>query len=82
MRCEYAAPEQDRGEPYRWETNASPHNEALVEDKEMSRVFVMDAHGRPLAPCTPARARLLLKQHKAAVLRRFPFTLILKEDKI
>ena len=48
----------------------------------MSRVFVMDAHGRPLAPCTPARARLLLKQHKAAVLRRFPFTLILKEDKI
>lgn len=30
-------------------------------------------------PCTPARARLLLKQGKAAVLRRFPFVLILRE---
>ncbi len=30
-------------------------------------------------PCTPARARLLLKQNKAAVFRGFPFTLILRE---
>ena len=29
-------------------------------------------------PCTPARARLLLKQNKAAILRRYPFTLILR----
>ena len=29
-------------------------------------------------PCTPARARLLLKQNKAAVWRRYPFTLILR----
>jgi 5-methylcytosine-specific restriction endonuclease McrA len=47
----------------------------------MSKVFVLDAAKRPLAPCTPARARLLLKQQKAAVLRHFPFTLILKEAK-
>ncbi len=32
-------------------------------------------------PCTPARARLLLTQKKAAVLRRCPFTLILYEDR-
>jgi 5-methylcytosine-specific restriction endonuclease McrA len=44
----------------------------------MSRVFVVDSERRPLHPCTPARARLLLKQQKAAVLRRFPFTLVLK----
>lgn len=47
----------------------------------MSRVFVVDAQRRPLHPCTPARARLLLKQDKAAVLRRFPFVLILKDRK-
>lgn len=47
----------------------------------MSRVFVVDAQKRPLHPCTPARARLLLKQRKAAVLRRFPFVLILRETK-
>ncbi len=47
----------------------------------MSRVLVVDAEHRPLMPCTPARARLLLKQQKAAVLRRFPFILILKEAK-
>jgi 5-methylcytosine-specific restriction endonuclease McrA len=47
----------------------------------MSRVLVVDAQRRPLHPCTPARARLLLKQHKAAVLRRFPFVLILQETK-
>jgi hypothetical protein len=47
----------------------------------MSRVFVVDANRKPLMPCTPARARLLLRQGKAAVWRRFPFTLILKETK-
>jgi 5-methylcytosine-specific restriction endonuclease McrA len=31
-------------------------------------------------PCHPARARALLRQHKAAVYRRAPFTLILKEQ--
>jgi len=45
----------------------------------MSRVFVVDASRRPLMPCTPARARILLKQGKAALLRRFPLTLILQE---
>ena len=47
----------------------------------MSRVLVVDVQRRPLHPCTPARARLLLNQRKAAVLRRFPFVLILKEKK-
>jgi len=47
----------------------------------MSRVLIVDAQKRPLHPCTPARARLLLKQRKAAVLRRFPFVLILQETK-
>ncbi len=44
----------------------------------MSKVFVIDSYYKPLNPVHPGRARLLLKQGKAAVYRRFPFTLILK----
>ena len=44
----------------------------------MSRILVVDQARRPLMPTTPARARLLLKAGKAAVLRRFPLVLILK----
>ncbi len=45
----------------------------------MSNVFVVDANREPLNPIHPGYARLLLTQKKAAVLRRFPFTIILKE---
>ncbi len=44
----------------------------------MSKVFVLDTNKQPLNPVHPGRARLLLKEGKAAVYRRFPFTLILK----
>jgi len=43
-------------------------------------VFVLDTKKRPLAPCHPARARQLLKKGKAAVYRRYPFTIILKRE--
>ena len=45
----------------------------------MSHVFVVDAQRRPLSPTTPARARLFLKTGRAAILRRFPLVLILRE---
>ncbi len=45
----------------------------------MSRVLVVDQERRPLMPTTPARARILLKNRKAAILRRFPLVLILKD---
>lgn len=44
----------------------------------MSKVFVLDRTKQPLNPIHPGHARMLLKQGKAAVYRRFPFTLILK----
>ncbi len=44
----------------------------------MSQVFVLDTTKQPLNPVHPGRARLLLKQGKAAVYRRFPFTIMLK----
>jgi 5-methylcytosine-specific restriction endonuclease McrA len=44
----------------------------------LSKVFVIDSYYQPLNPVHPGRARLLLKQGKASVYRRFPFTIILK----
>ena len=46
----------------------------------MSNVFVLDTNKQPLNPVHPGRARLLLKQGKAAVWRRYPFTIILKRE--
>lgn len=43
------------------------------------RVFVLDKNKQPLMPCSPARARKLLSDEKAAIYRRYPFTIILKE---
>ncbi len=45
----------------------------------MQRAFVLSSDRKPLDPCHPARARKLLKAGKAAVFRRYPFTVILKE---
>jgi len=44
----------------------------------MRKVFVLDTGKKPLTPCRPKRARIMLKQGKAAVFRMFPFTVILK----
>lgn len=46
----------------------------------MSKVFVLDTLKRPLDPVHSGEARILLNQGKAAVFRRFPFTIILKEE--
>ncbi|MFR1025833.1 MAG: RNA-guided endonuclease IscB [Parasutterella sp.] len=39
------------------------------------RVFVRNKRGKPLMPCSPAKSRLLLKEKKAIVVRRTPFTI-------
>ena len=44
------------------------------------KVFVLDTNKQPLQPTHPARARQLLKRDKAAVYRRYPFTIILKYE--
>lgn len=38
-------------------------------------VYVINKHGRPLMPCNPRKARILLKQEKAKVIKRTPFTI-------
>jgi 5-methylcytosine-specific restriction endonuclease McrA len=47
----------------------------------MSTVFVVDQQRKPLDPVHPGRARYLLSAGHAAVLRRYPFTIILKHPK-
>ncbi|NEQ62403.1 MAG: HNH endonuclease [Moorea sp. SIO4A1] len=46
------------------------------------RVFVLDKNKKTLDPCRPARARILLKQGKAKVLKRYPFTIIMQEKEV
>ena len=47
--------------------------------KKTNYVLVVDAKKKPLTPCKPSVAKKLLKGGKAAVYRRFPFTIILKK---
>ena len=46
----------------------------------MSKIAVLDTHKRILEPCHPAVARRLLREGKAAVYKRYPFTIILKHE--
>ncbi|MGJ5674493.1 MAG: RNA-guided endonuclease IscB [Nostochopsis sp.] len=46
----------------------------------MCKVFVLDTRYRPLNPIHPAMARQLLRNRKATIFRRFPFTIIFKES--
>jgi 5-methylcytosine-specific restriction endonuclease McrA len=46
----------------------------------MSKIFVLNSKKRPLNPIHSAHARQLLRNRKAAVFKRFPFTIILKES--
>src|SRR5450631_313852 len=46
----------------------------------MSKVFVLDTNKHPVDPVHPGYARQLLTQVKAAVLKRYPFTIILKVE--
>lgn len=43
-------------------------------------VFVIDSNKKPLTPCKSSVARKLLNASKAAVFRRYPFTIILKKE--
>lgn len=44
----------------------------------MNKIFVVDTNKTPLNPIHPGRARILLQEGKAAVGKRYPFTIILK----
>lgn len=41
----------------------------------MQYIYVLNNHGEPLMPCSPRKARVLLKNKKACVTKRTPFTI-------
>ncbi len=41
-------------------------------------VYVLNKHGKPLMPCNPRKARVLLNSKKAVVVKQTPFTIQLK----
>jgi hypothetical protein len=43
-------------------------------------VFVLDTNKKPLSPCHPAKARKLLKQGKASIYKKYPFTIIINKE--
>jgi 5-methylcytosine-specific restriction endonuclease McrA len=59
-----------------------PRKRRLYQELEMSYVFVVDQQRRPLPPIHPGRARYLLQARHAAVLRRYPFTLIVRDPMV
>ena len=44
----------------------------------MSNVLVLDTNKQPLDPVHPGRARILLASGKAAVFKRYPFTIVMR----
>ncbi|MFZ3473682.1 RNA-guided endonuclease IscB [Streptomyces sp. 4.24] len=67
--------------------DASPGIDGVTPNREVGEkareghpaVFVLDKHGHPLQPTTPARARKLLHQGRAVVARHTPFVIRLKD---
>jgi hypothetical protein len=39
------------------------------------KVFVINKHGEVLMPCKPRKAKILLREGKAKVVKRNPFTI-------
>ena len=56
-------------------STVSPKTQESTSGVAATRVFVVDSKNTPLMPCTPKRARLLLKSKKADVYRAHPFTI-------
>lgn len=56
------------------EVNLSQHREK--QNLRVSvKVYVLNQRGNPLMPCSPRKAKLLLKQGKAKVVKLYPFTI-------
>lgn len=67
---------------WRGETAERQRNRRSSGDSEtngVTRVCVLDKRGNPLMPCHPARAKELLRKGRAEVVKRYPFTIRLKD---
>lgn len=55
--------------------NSSDEHFTREQEEHQLLVFVLNKHETPLMPCKPAKARHLLRDRKAKVVRRTPFTI-------
>jgi len=58
--------------------NSNGDQSELNQKQNMSvsvKVFVLNMRGKPLMPCSSRKAKVLLKQGKAKVIKRIPFTI-------
>jgi 5-methylcytosine-specific restriction endonuclease McrA len=62
------------------EANFTYIEHLVMQPNRPNKVFLIDANRNPLNPITPRQSRKLLEKGKAAVIRRYPFTLILKRE--
>lgn len=62
------------------EANITFIGHLVMQTNQPNKVFLLDTNRKPLNPITPRQARKLLEKGKAAVLRHYPFTLILKRE--
>lgn len=46
-----------------------------MAEKRQINVFVLNKDGKPLMPCSPRKARILVKNGKASVVSRLPYTI-------
>ncbi len=53
-----------------------------TEGSNSNYVFVLSIEGKPLMPCKPAKCKKLLKTGRAKVIRRFPFTIQLRNKNL
>jgi len=51
-----------------------PHKEGQ-NLRVSAKVYVLNLRGNPLMPCSPREAKKLLREGKATVIKRFPFTI-------
>ncbi len=62
----------------------APYGDPSQRERErrINMVFVLDRHKKPLMPCTPKRARLLLARGRAVVHRVTPFVIRLRDRRV
>jgi hypothetical protein len=60
----------------RADNNAEVDQQQSQADQRNTKVFVLDENGKPIMPCSPGKARRLLRDKAAKVVKTYPFFVI------
>ena len=75
MICELNKDENPSAASLKTSSNIPEETQPQQTEGFNTNVFVIAKEGHPLMPCSPAKARKLLKAEKAKVVKRCPFTI-------